>query len=94
MPTFELSDDEHAALLSYLRQQLDAERYPLSPALRPIRAVLAKLEPPKPAGRTIATPEAAGRAKLGAIEKAAPVVPSSTHRRGNDCASGSSFSWP
>jgi hypothetical protein len=44
----DLSDDEARALAKHLRQALDNHRFPLAPRLGPLRAVLEKLEPPKP----------------------------------------------
>jgi len=40
-----LTEDEIAGLIDYAREKFAAERYPLAPALRPIREVLAKLDP-------------------------------------------------
>ena len=40
-----LTEDEIAGLIGYAREKLAAERYPFAPALRPIREVLAKLDP-------------------------------------------------
>jgi hypothetical protein len=45
MPTIDLTDDELAALTASARRNIDADRYPLSPRLGPLRAVLAKLDP-------------------------------------------------
>jgi hypothetical protein len=45
MPDTELSPEESAALIAYARQKFAEERYPLSPALRPVREALAKLDP-------------------------------------------------
>jgi hypothetical protein len=46
----ELSPEESADLIAYGRQKFAAEHYPLSPALRPVRDALAKLDPkPEPA---------------------------------------------
>lgn len=42
----DLIDEERAALIRYLRDGIEHERFPLSPRLVPIRAILAKLEPP------------------------------------------------
>jgi hypothetical protein len=39
----ELSDAEHDALARFLRSAIDADRYPLSPRLAPLNAILAKL---------------------------------------------------
>jgi hypothetical protein len=44
----DLSDDETAALARLLRRTIDEDRYPLSPRLAPLRAILAKLDPPQP----------------------------------------------
>jgi hypothetical protein len=46
--TLDLSDEEAAALTRHLREALDYARYPLAPRLDPLKAILAKLEPPKP----------------------------------------------
>jgi hypothetical protein len=46
--TLDLTDDEAAALAQLLRRTIDENRYPLSPRLAPLRAILAKLEPPEP----------------------------------------------
>jgi hypothetical protein len=50
-----LTDAEIRTLLDYARQRFAEERWPMSPALRPAREILAKLEanpeplpPPKP----------------------------------------------
>jgi hypothetical protein len=42
----DLTDDERAALVRLIRRALDETRYPLSPQLDPLKAILAKLEPP------------------------------------------------
>jgi hypothetical protein len=42
----ELADDEIAALARLLRRTIDDDRYPMSPRLAPLKAILAKLEPP------------------------------------------------
>jgi hypothetical protein len=41
----ELSDAEREALARFLRSAIDADRYPLSPRLAPLKAILAKLDP-------------------------------------------------
>ena len=49
----ELSDEETRTLIDYARRKFAAERWPLSPALRPVRAVMEKLDPkpePQPRG--------------------------------------------
>ena len=44
-----LSDEEIHGLIDYARYKFVAEQYPFAPSLRPVREVLAKLDPkPKP----------------------------------------------
>ena len=40
----DLSDDEIRTLIEYARRKFTEERYPLDPALEPVRQALAKLE--------------------------------------------------
>ena len=40
-----LSDDEIHGLIAYARDKFADEQYPFAPTLRPIREVLAKLDP-------------------------------------------------
>lgn len=44
----DLTDDEARALAKHLRQAVDYDPYPLAPRLDPLKAILAKLDPPKP----------------------------------------------
>ena len=46
--TLDLTDDETAALVQLLRRTIGDDRYPLSPRLAPLKAILAKIDPPKP----------------------------------------------
>jgi hypothetical protein len=46
--TLDLTEDEARALAKHLRQALDNRRYPYAPRLDPLKAILAKLEPPGP----------------------------------------------
>ena len=43
-----LTAEERAALIGLLRRALDEARYPLSRRYDPIKAILAKLDPPAP----------------------------------------------
>jgi hypothetical protein len=46
----ELSDEETRTLIDYARRKFAEERWPMSPALRPVRAIMEKLDPkPEPA---------------------------------------------
>jgi hypothetical protein len=42
----DLTDEESAALAALLRRTIDADRYPLSPRVRSLQAILDQLEPP------------------------------------------------
>jgi hypothetical protein len=45
----ELSDEETRTLIDYARRKFAEERWPMSPALRPVRAIMEKLDPkPEP----------------------------------------------
>jgi hypothetical protein len=44
----ELNDEQAKALTKSLRKLIDDDRFPLAPRLNPLKAILAKLEPPKP----------------------------------------------
>jgi hypothetical protein len=45
----DITDDEIRHLVSYARGKFEVERYPFAPALKPVREVLAKIDPqPKP----------------------------------------------
>ena len=48
MPLIDLTADEARALAKHLRQAIDYDFYPLAPRFDPLKAILAKLEPPKP----------------------------------------------
>ena len=46
--TLDLTDDETAALARILRNTIDEDRFPYSPRLAPLKAILATIDPPKP----------------------------------------------
>jgi hypothetical protein len=48
MMTLDLTDDESTALARLLRCATDDDPYPHSPRLAPLKAILDKIEPPKP----------------------------------------------
>jgi hypothetical protein len=52
----ELSDAKRDALARFLRSAIDADRYPLSPRLAPLTAILAKLDP-KPQAQPLPPPK-------------------------------------
>lgn len=52
-----LTDADKAALAALLRDMIAADRFPLSPRIRRLRAILAKLEPAAPAAETLPAPK-------------------------------------
>jgi hypothetical protein len=69
---FELSEDEKIALATELKRTIGEARYPLSPLIRTLQAILDKLEPrparePLPPPKVDAPPRA-GRWRRGVVE--------------------------
>ncbi len=48
MPTLDLTDDKKLALVAHLRHALEYDPFPYAHRLDPLKAILAKLEPPAP----------------------------------------------
>jgi hypothetical protein len=46
--TLDPTDDEALVLAQLLRRTIDDDRYPMSPRLAPLKAILGKLDPPTP----------------------------------------------
>ena len=64
--------DEEAALIKELRETVETDRYPFSPRIRTLRAILAKLRPepvrePLPPPKVYAPPRAAPSQKTALI---------------------------
>ena len=49
MAVFDLTDDEAQMLIRLVRRAIDDDRYLMAPRLDPLKALFAKLDPPKPA---------------------------------------------
>jgi hypothetical protein len=64
MPHLDLSDDEAAALMKELRETVDNDRYQLSPRIRTLRGLLAKLRP-EPVREPMPPPPALRAAEQG-----------------------------
>jgi hypothetical protein len=64
-----LTEEEKLALVALVRRTIDADRYPLSPRIRELRGILAKLEGPRPAPATTEAERGcvAARAKIHPI---------------------------
>jgi hypothetical protein len=56
----DLDDADKAALVELLRQTIAADRYPLSPRIRRLRAILDKLVPPTPRPEPFPPPKPIG----------------------------------
>jgi hypothetical protein len=52
----DLSDDEATALTQELHEIVEHDRYPVSPCIRTLRAILAKLKP-EPAAKPLPSPK-------------------------------------
>ena len=66
MPHLDLTDDEAAALTQELHDIVENDRYPFSPRIRTLRAILAKLRPepvrkPLPPPPKVYAPPSTGR---------------------------------
>jgi hypothetical protein len=62
MPTIDLTDAEHAALVALIRRAIEEDRFPRAPRLDPLRSALVKLDPAAAAAlRRPLTPRAHGR---------------------------------
>jgi hypothetical protein len=44
MPTIDLTDEEHAAVMAAIRRAVGDDKFPHAPRLDPLRSVLAKLD--------------------------------------------------
>jgi hypothetical protein len=61
-----LTDAECSELARLLRQAIAADRYPMSPRIRSLKAILAKLDPePMPAAEPYPTPAAWVNSTIG-----------------------------
>jgi hypothetical protein len=72
----ELSDEETAALIQELHDIVESDKYPFSPRIRTLRAILAKLRPkpvrePLPPPKVYAPPRATAtrRRRRGQVER-------------------------
>jgi hypothetical protein len=61
MPSPTLTDDDRADLARFLREAIEADRCPLSPRVRRLKVLLAKLDPaPAPATTPLPPPKPPG----------------------------------
>ena len=72
--TLDLTDGEKAALVAHLRHALEYDPFPFAPRLDPLKAILAKLEPPTqqpeplPPLKSGMGPERRSRAKVAIVK--------------------------
>jgi len=67
--TPELSDNDKAVLAELLRETIAADRFPLSPRIRRLQAILDKLAPPAPRPEPIPAPEPPGERSTNLAKK-------------------------
>lgn len=60
----DLTDDDYTEIAALLRQAIDTDRYPLSPRVRRLRAILDKIEPPAPKPQPLPPPRPAREPSL------------------------------
>jgi len=57
MARLDQTDEEREELVRALRQMIDGDRFPLSPRIRRLKAILEKLEPPRAATEPFPPPK-------------------------------------
>jgi hypothetical protein len=67
--TPDLSDDDKAILVELLREVIAADRFFLSPRVRSLKAILAKLDPPAPRPESLPPPKPPGERSLVLVKK-------------------------
>jgi hypothetical protein len=65
----DLTDDDKAILAEMLRETIERDRYPLSPRIKSLKAILAKLAPPKPATEPLPPPKPPGERSMALTRK-------------------------
>jgi hypothetical protein len=68
MQHLDLSAEEAAALIKELDDIIERDRYPFSPRILTLKAILAKLEPPKPQREPLPPPKAYAPPKATAAQ--------------------------
>jgi len=59
-----LSEVERVALVELLRETIEVSRFPLSPRIKTLKAILAKMEPPRPQPEPYPPPKPPGQPSL------------------------------
>ena len=64
MPPPNLCDEDRAILAELLRDIIERDRFPYSPRIRSLAAILAKLEPPAATAETLPPPKPIGERSM------------------------------
>ena len=67
--TPDLTDDDKAILAELLRETIERDRFPLSPRIRRLQAILDKLAPPTPRPEPISAPKPPGERSMALTRK-------------------------
>jgi len=67
--TPDLTDDDKAILADLLHEAIERDRFPLSPHVRSFKAILAKLDPPRPAPDILPPPKPPGERSMALAKK-------------------------
>jgi hypothetical protein len=65
----ELNDADKAILIELLRETIQRDRFPLSPHIKSLKAILAKLNPPAPRLEPLPPPKPPGEPSLALLRK-------------------------
>ena len=65
----DLTDDDTAVLVELLRETIEHDRFPLSPKVKRLKAVLAKFDPPAPRPEPLPPPKPPGEPSLALRKK-------------------------
>lgn len=65
----DLTHDDKAVLVALLRETIAADRFPMSPRIRSLKAILAKLDPPAPRSEPMPPPKPPGERSMVLLKR-------------------------
>jgi hypothetical protein len=65
----DLTDDDKAIIVELLRETIERDRFPLSPHVKSLKAILAKLDPPAPRPEPLPPPKPPGERSMALTKK-------------------------
>jgi len=65
----ELDDGDKTILAELLRETIERDRFPLSPKIKRLKAILAKLDPPAPRPEPLPAPKPPGERSMALAKK-------------------------